>query len=49
MLGIVKDFIVLKAKNWVLFSKYRCGLPNIIKNRLEYRDKDGLVLIPKKK
>jgi hypothetical protein len=49
MPGIVKDFIVPKAKNQVLFNKYRYGLPDIIKDRLEYKDKGGLVLIPKEK
>ena len=49
MPGIVKDFVVSKAKDKVLFSKYRYGLPNIIKDRLKHGDKGGLVLIPKKK
>jgi hypothetical protein len=49
MPGIVKDFIVPKAKNQVLSSKYKYNLPNIIKDRLEHRDKGSLVLIPKKK
>jgi hypothetical protein len=49
MPGIVKDFIVLKIKNQVLFSKYRYSLPDTIKDRLEHGDKGGLVLIPKKK
>jgi hypothetical protein len=49
MPGIIKDFVVPKAKDWVFSSKYRCGLPDIIKDRLKYRDKGGLVLIPKEK
>jgi hypothetical protein len=49
MPGIVKNFVVFKVKDWVLSSKYRCGLPDIIKDRLEHGDKGGLVLIPKEK
>jgi hypothetical protein len=41
--------VVFKAKDRVFSSKYRCGLPDIIKDRLEYKDKGGLVLISKEK
>jgi hypothetical protein len=41
--------MVPKAKDWVLFSEYKYGLPDIIKDWLEYGDKDDLVLIPEEK
>jgi hypothetical protein len=49
MPGIVKDFMVPKTKDRVLFSKYRYSLSNIIKDQLEHGDKGGLVLISKEK